>query len=189
MGAIMVALVAVHTACNFFVDYQGHGMGARMERDMRQELFEHYEKLSFRFYDEHKTGELMSRLTNDTFWLTELYHHGPEDLIISLLKFSGVFVILLQINVQLTLGVFLFMPLIARVCAVFQQADERGPADEPGSGGRHQRPGGRCPGRHPGGRFVYQRGGREPEVCSARTTGFWRAERTATGARRTWMRG
>jgi ATP-binding cassette subfamily B protein len=113
MGAIMVALVAVHTACNFFVDYQGHGMGARMERDIRQELFEHYEKLAFRFYDEHKTGELMSRLTNDTFWLTELYHHGPEDLVISLLKFAGAFIILLQVNVQLTLGLFLLMPLIA----------------------------------------------------------------------------
>jgi ATP-binding cassette, subfamily B, bacterial len=121
MGAIMVALVAVHTACNFFIDYQGHGMGARMERDIRQELFEHYEKLAFRFYDEHKTGELMSRLTNDTFWLTELYHHGPEDLIISLLKFAGAFIILLQINVQLTLGIFLFLPLVAVYALYFSK--------------------------------------------------------------------
>jgi ATP-binding cassette, subfamily B, bacterial len=118
VGALMLVLVAVHTACNFFVDYQGHGMGARMERDIRQELFDHYEKLAFRFYDEHKTGELMSRLTNDTFWLSELYHHGPEDLIISLLKFCGAFIILLQINVPLTLGVFLFLPLVA-VYALF----------------------------------------------------------------------
>ncbi len=121
VGALMLALVAVHTACNFFVDYQGHGMGARMERDIRQELFDHYQKLAFRFYDEHKTGELMTRLTNDTFWLSELYHHGPEDLIISLLKFCGAFIILLQINVPLTLGVFLFLPLIAVYALYFSR--------------------------------------------------------------------
>ena len=121
VGALMLALVAVHTACNFFVDYQGHGMGARMERDIRQELFDHYQKLAFRFYDEHKTGELMSRLTNDTFWLSELYHHGPEDLMISLLKFCGAFIILLQINVPLTLGVFLFLPLVAVYALYFSR--------------------------------------------------------------------
>ncbi|MFN8465283.1 MAG: ABC transporter ATP-binding protein [Caldilineaceae bacterium] len=121
VGVLMLALVAVHTACNFFVDYQGHGMGARMERDIRQELFDHYQKLAFRFYDEHKTGELMTRLTNDTFWLSELYHHGPEDLMISLLKFCGAFIILLQINVPLTLGVFLFLPLVAVYALYFSR--------------------------------------------------------------------
>ena len=121
VGVLMLALVAVHTACNFFVDYQGHGMGARMERDIRQELFDHYQKLAFRFYDEHKTGELMTRLTNDTFWLSELYHHGPEDLMISLLKFCGAFVILLQINAPLTLGVFLFLPLVAVYALYFSR--------------------------------------------------------------------
>ena len=121
VGALMLALVAVHTACNFFVDYQGHGMGARMERDIRQELFDHYQKLAFRFYDEHKTGELMTRLTNDTFWLSELYHHGPEDLMISLLKFCGAFIILLQINAPLTLGVFLFLPLVAVYALYFSR--------------------------------------------------------------------
>ena len=92
-----------------------------MERDIRQELFDHYQKLAFRFYDEHKTGELMSRLTNDTFWLSELYHHGPEDLMISLLKFCGAFIILLQINVPLTLGVFLFLPLVAVYALYFSR--------------------------------------------------------------------
>ena len=121
VGAIMLGLVAVHTACSMFVDYQGHGMGARMERDIRQELFDHYQKLAFRFYDEHKTGELMTRLTNDTFWLSELYHHGPEDLMISLLKFCGAFIILLQINVPLTLGVFLFLPLVAVYALYFSR--------------------------------------------------------------------
>jgi ATP-binding cassette subfamily B protein len=112
-GAVMLALVAVHTLCNMFVDYRGHMMGAMMERDMRNELFEHYQKLSFGFYDEQKTGQLMTRLTNDIFWLSELYHHGPEDLAISLLQFAGAFIILIHINVNLTLIVFLFLPLIA----------------------------------------------------------------------------
>ncbi len=113
VGAIMLALVVVHTLCNMFIDYQGHMMGARMESDMRSELFEHYQKLSFSFYDEQKTGQLMTRLTNDLFWLSELYHHGPEDIVISLLKFVGAFIILININVELTLIVFLFLPIMA----------------------------------------------------------------------------
>src|SRR3990170_210160 len=89
VGAFMVVLVAVQTACNYIVDYRGHSMGAMMESDLRSELFEHYQKLSFGFYDGHKTGQLMSRLTNDLFSLTELYHHGPEDILIYLVKFIG----------------------------------------------------------------------------------------------------
>ena len=87
VGALMLALLIVHTLCNMFVDYQGHMMGALMESDMRRELFDHYQKLSFGFYDEQKTGQLMTRLTNDSFNMSELYHHGPEDLVISLLNF------------------------------------------------------------------------------------------------------
>ena len=83
-----------------------------MERDLRSELFAHYQKLSFSFYDDQKTGQLMSRLTNDLFSLTELYHHGPEDLIISIIKFVGAFIILLNINVELTLVVFAFIPFM-----------------------------------------------------------------------------
>lgn len=112
MGAVMLALVIIHTACNVFVDYQGHMMGTLMESDMRAELFDHYQKLSFGFYDEQRTGQLMSRLTNDLFGLSEFYHHGPEDLAIAILKFAGVFIILMSINVSLTLIVFLFMPIM-----------------------------------------------------------------------------
>ena len=112
-GAVMIALVVVHTVCNFYVDYRGHAMGAMMESDMRAELFDHYQKLPFRFYDDHKTGQLMSRITNDLFSLAELYHHGPEDYLIYLVKFIGAFVILLNINVQLTLAVFCFLPVMA----------------------------------------------------------------------------
>lgn len=113
MGAVMLALVVVHTLCNMFVAYQGHMMGALMESDMRRELFEHYQKLSFSFYDDQKTGQLMTRLTHDSFALAELYHHGPEDIAISFLNFAGAFIILIKIDVELTVIVLLFLPIMA----------------------------------------------------------------------------
>lgn len=113
VGALMLALLAVHVLCNAFVDYQGHMMGALMERDMRAELFEHYQKLSFRFYDEQRTGQLMTRLTNDSFDMSELYHHGPEDIIISLLNFGGAFVIMVNVNARLAWLILLFLPVMA----------------------------------------------------------------------------
>lgn len=112
MGAVMVALVAMHTLCNWFVDYRGHSMGALMERDMRGELFDHYQRLSFRFYDDQRTGQLMSRITTDLFWLAEFFHHGPEDLVIGLLTLLGVFAISLSISPELTAIVFLFLPIM-----------------------------------------------------------------------------
>lgn len=121
MGAVMLGLVAVHTLCNMFVDYQGHMMGALMESDMRRELFDHYQKLSFSFYDEQKTGQLMTRITNDTLALSELYHHGPEDIVISFLKFIGTFIILLTINIELTLIIFLFLPVMAVYALYFNK--------------------------------------------------------------------
>ena len=112
LGIFMVVLVIVEYLCNYFVAYQGHVMGVYMERDLRNELFQHYQKLSFSFYDEQKTGQLMSRLTNDLFSLTELYHHGPEDIVISFIKFFGAFIILATINFKLTLIVFAFIPVM-----------------------------------------------------------------------------
>ena len=112
MGAVMLALLLVHVACNMFVDYQGHMMGAMMERDMRSELFEHYQKLSFGYYDEQKTGQLMTRITNDSFDMSELFHHGPEDIVISLLNFAGAFIIMLTVNVKLALIILLFLPVM-----------------------------------------------------------------------------
>jgi ATP-binding cassette subfamily B protein len=110
MASIMLALVAVHALCKFFVDYMGHFMGALMERDMRGELFAHLQTQPFSFYDEHKVGQLMTRVTNDTYNLAELYHHGPEDILITLIKFFGTFLILMTINVQLTLLIFACLP-------------------------------------------------------------------------------
>jgi ATP-binding cassette subfamily B protein len=121
MGALMVGLVIVHTACDMFYAYQGHVMGARMEGDMRNELFEHYQKLSFAFYDEQKTGQLMTRLTNDSFALGELYHHGPEDIVICILHFVGALLILLTVDLPLTLIVLLFLPVMAVYAAYFDR--------------------------------------------------------------------
>jgi ATP-binding cassette subfamily B protein len=125
VGALMLALVGVQTLCTMFIDFQGHMMGAKMESDMRSELFEQYQKLSFRFYDEQRTGQLMTRITNDTFALAELYHHGPEDIVITCLTVVGAFIILLRINVVLTLIVFLFLPLMAMYALYFNKKMNR----------------------------------------------------------------
>ena len=108
----MVGLAILELFCNYFIAYQGHVMGARMEYDMRNDIFHHFQKLSFSFYDNQKTGQLMSRITNDLFEITELCHHGPEDIIISIIKFVGAFFILIGINVPLTLLLFLFLPMM-----------------------------------------------------------------------------
>lgn len=109
---VLFLLLGIEYLAQVYVTYVGHYTGTLMESDLRSELFDHYQKLSFTFYDENKTGQLMSRLTNDLFSLTELYHHGPEDIIISLVKFIGSFVILIFINPILTLITFAFIPLL-----------------------------------------------------------------------------
>jgi len=121
VGALMLALIVLQNVCSYYYDYRGHAMGAMMERDMRNELFEHYQKLSFSFYDERRTGELMSRITNDLLSLSELYHHGPEDYIVYLIKFVGTLVILLKINVKLTIIVFLFLPIMGIFALYFNK--------------------------------------------------------------------
>lgn len=112
LGMIMVGLVLLECFCNYYIAYYGHIMGAKIEQDMRNEIFEHYQKLSFSFYDNEKVGQLMSRVTNDLFDITELLHHGPEDVFISLIKFIGSFVILMQVNVKLTLVAYAFIPIM-----------------------------------------------------------------------------
>ena len=112
LGFLMIGLAILEFVCNFYIAYQGHVMGAKMEYDMRNDIFEHYQKLSFNFYDNQKTGQLMSRITNDLFDITELCHHGPEDIVISIIKFVGTFIILININLPITLIVFAFIPIM-----------------------------------------------------------------------------
>lgn len=123
IGGIMIVLVAIQNLGTYFVDYKGHEVGARMESDIRSELFQHLQKLSFSFYDKEKTGQLMSRVTNDLFLLAELYHHGPEDYVKYFVRFVGAFVILFFINVPLTLAVFLFLPIIGFLSLYFNKKE------------------------------------------------------------------
>lgn len=111
-GAAMLLLLLLQTAFNYWQDYRGHAIGAQMERDVRRELFAHVQKMPFSFFDQHQVGELLTRLTDDLLWLTELYHHGPEDILISLTRFIGAAAILSFINPQLTLLVLAFLPLM-----------------------------------------------------------------------------
>lgn len=110
MGGIMLAVFLIQSLATYFVDYQGHAMGARIEADVRKELFEHCQKLSFGFYDRQRVGQLMSRISHDSLWLGELFHHGPEDLAISLLKFGGAMTVLAFIDPVLAGLIALLVP-------------------------------------------------------------------------------
>ena len=109
---ILVILVLIQFAANYFITNIGHVMGAKMEYDMRAEIFDHYQKLSFSFYDDQKVGQLMSRITSDLFEITELLHHGPENLAISSIKIIGAFIILSSISGYLTLAAFILLPFM-----------------------------------------------------------------------------
>ena len=103
IGAGLLAIYILQALCKYYVSYQGHMMGANMERDMRQQLFDHYEKLSFSYYDQNNSGQMMSKLVSDLFDISEFAHHGPENLFISLIKIIGSFVFLFLINWRLAI--------------------------------------------------------------------------------------
>ncbi|HJC46631.1 MAG TPA: ABC transporter ATP-binding protein/permease [Candidatus Lachnoclostridium pullistercoris] len=109
IAAGLFAMYVVQALCKYYVSYQGHMMGAHMERDMRQQLFDHYEKLSFSYYDNNNSGQMMSKLVSDLFDIAEFAHHGPENLFISLIKIVGSFICLFMINARLA------VPLLALV--------------------------------------------------------------------------
>ncbi len=112
LGLALVGLIVLEIFCNFYIAYYGHIMGAKMEADMRKDIFGHYQKLTFAFYDNQKVGHLLSRITSDLFDISELLHHGPEDLVISVIKIIGSFVILMTVNVRLALIMFAFIPVM-----------------------------------------------------------------------------
>lgn len=112
IGAVLLVFYILQALCKYYVSCQGHIMGARMERDMRRELFEHYENLSFSYYDKNNTGQMMSRLVSDLFDISEFAHHGPENLFISVVKIIGSFIFLFMIQWKLALilcAVVIFM--------------------------------------------------------------------------------
>ena len=113
LGLILFLLVIVQALCQYFLDYQGHHMGAKIERDMRAQLFRHCQGMSFSFYDTHKVGELMSRITADSLSLAEFFHHFPEDVVVNALKLAGATAILFAINWKVTLAILALLPFMA----------------------------------------------------------------------------
>lgn len=112
LAAGLLALVAVECVSRYYITNYGHVMGAKIEYDMRAEIFAHYQKLSFSFYDNQKVGQLMSRITSDLFDISELLHHGPENIVISVIKLIGALVILLCISPKLALAAFALVPVM-----------------------------------------------------------------------------
>lgn len=112
LALMLIVLIGINLYSQFYVSYYGHVMGAKIEYDMRAEIFDHFQKLSFSFYDDQKVGQLMSRATTDLFEITELLHHGPENVLLSLLKIIGALVILLGINGWLSLAAFAMVPFM-----------------------------------------------------------------------------
>ncbi|NLL94091.1 MAG: ABC transporter ATP-binding protein [Clostridiales bacterium] len=125
LSGIMILLVAVECFSVYFVTYYGHMMGAKIEFNMRNEIFGHFQKLSFSFFDNQKVGGLMSRITNDLFEITELLHHGPEDVIISIIKLVGSFIILLFINVKLAIAAIALIPVMLIYAFYFNKKMKR----------------------------------------------------------------
>jgi len=109
---ILIVIYLVQYMCSYFMQYWGHVVGVRMQYDMRKDIFYHLQTLSFSFFDENKTGHIMSRIINDLMEVSELAHHGPEDLFISIVMIIGSFISLCTINVQLTLIIFSFIPFL-----------------------------------------------------------------------------
>ena len=112
-GLILTILVVLQALCTYFFDYRGHVLGAQIERDMREQMFRHCQRLSFRYYDEHTVGDLMSRISNDSLSLSEFFHHVPEDLLVQGVKLIGASAILLTIHWQTALLLLAFLPFMA----------------------------------------------------------------------------
>ena len=109
---VLLIMYMIQTGCKYYVSYQGHMMGAYMERDMRQQLFDHYERLSFSYYDQNNSGQMMSKLVSDLFDISEFAHHGPENLFISLIKIIGSFVFLFLINWKLAIPLLVIVAIM-----------------------------------------------------------------------------
>ncbi len=119
IGMVMALVTTVQVLSYYVLDYHGHRMGAMMERDMRQELFEHFMKLPVAHYDREPIGGMMSRITNDLLMVSELAHHGPEDYLRHGIKFGGALAILAWIDWRLTLVIAVFLPIMGGLILYF----------------------------------------------------------------------
>ena len=121
IGGLLLGLVAVQALCSYFMDYQGHSIGAKMERDMRAQLFHHCQRLSFSYFDSHPIGDLMSRLTNDSLSLAEFFHHVPEDVLVNSIKFAGACLFHSTMAGQMTLVILCFLPFMLAYTLFFNK--------------------------------------------------------------------
>ena len=119
-GLIVLGLYLLRLVLRYFVQYYGHMIGTDMQAQMRRDMFAHLQKLPFSFFDDHETGKIMSRLTSDLFDISELAHHGPENLIVSTVMMIGSFVYLCMINIWLTLIIFVCVPVLLAVAIYFR---------------------------------------------------------------------
>ena len=118
-GALMIAIIIIQTFCGLFNDWMGHVMGAKIERDLRKDIFAHYQKLTFSFYDNNNTGELMSRLTNDLLGIAEVSHHVPIMVLVYLIQSTGSIMILLYINWRLATLIIAILLIIVIYSVIF----------------------------------------------------------------------
>lgn len=122
-GLTLLALYVIRMLLQFFIQYQGHMMGVKMQAQMRREMFEHLEKLPYSFYDNHETGKIMSRMTNDLMDISELAHHGPENILISSIAIIVSFVYLWSIDYILTLIIFVCIPFMFIIVMLLRKKD------------------------------------------------------------------
>ena len=120
-GLLLLVIYLIRMGLNYFIQYQGHMMGVKMQAQMRRDMFDHLEKLPFSFYDNHETGKIMSRMTNDLQDISELAHHGPENVIISTITIVTSFVYLSTINFTMTLIIFACVPLLILIALVMRK--------------------------------------------------------------------
>lgn len=111
-AAVLLGIYLLKAALNYWMQYYGHVVGVRMQADMREKVFKHLQRLPFTYFDNHKTGVIMSRMINDLMDVSELAHHGPEDLFLSILMLVGSFILMAGMNVWLTIIIYAFLPIL-----------------------------------------------------------------------------
>jgi hypothetical protein len=173
LGGIYLLLRVIDTAANHFMQYWGHVTGAKLETDMRTDLFNHLQQLSFSYYNETKVGQIMARITSDLFDVTEFSHHCPEEFLIAGVKITASFIILCGMNVWLTLMVFLLLPFMLIGTRYFRRKMRAAFADARHQVGEINAPGGGQPAGRAGGEILRQRRFGNREIRPGQQEVFW----------------